>query len=714
MRKLFSIISAFIIVLGVLILFGCNAIGNSEMLDDTSETTGIFYESTSEEESQDGCYHNWIEIKRNQPSCSKKGNVIYKCSGCQQEKTEILEKASHTEIIVEGLEPTCAKSGYSKSVRCSVCGYVIVAAEYIAATGKHNEVYVEQREATCTRNGHTDGIKCSTCGKYIEQPEVILASHDWETIPKIEHTCTEAGYEENQKCRRCGVFAEDPVEIPAAHTDVQVLYGFSATCTEPGLTDGICCFGCNEILYEQRVIEPLCHNYQIFDVYKSSCTSNGLTDGVKCVHCGDIKTAPQIKPATGHSFQNGACVYCGSMFTEGLKFIINPNDNNESTYLVGGFEIGYGDNIDTVVIPDTTPEGHEVVGIAESAFKGNEKISHVVLPPSITFIGSDAFDGCTNLHSIECNDISQMEKWNQDWHGDSRIKVTAVSYQNINFYDLYFNAMSDLGYNSDRFTLVTETYKYEGVSGSVLSYIYSKRMQNGDDHYLHTINTDTMDTSVCKELEVWYCDGYIYKLDCDNGKNNFKMKSCYEAYFAIASMQRLEELPTNRILSSKFYKDTYGKIYLEVIIDPTGMKMDGGNIDKLMYIYEFNESGSVMSFKYRAEVIQVTEDLYDNEEVEFIIESCYSFNDIGTLSTVCTIPTDIIWTDITKSDCELSGKDHVEVFVPEIAPSCFGQGYTECSYCAICLNVLKAFSGMTSEHDYIGGVCKNCATKAYE
>ena len=52
------------------------------------------------------------------------------------------------------------------------------------------------------------------------------------------------------------------------------------------------------------------------------------------------------------------------------------------------------DFIDTVVIPDG------VTNIDFKAFQ-NSSISHIVLPPSVSYLGSNIFEGCKNLKTIE-------------------------------------------------------------------------------------------------------------------------------------------------------------------------------------------------------------------------------------------------------------------------------------------------------------------------
>lgn len=74
----------------------------------------------------------------------------------------------------------------------------------------------------------------------------------------------------------------------------------------------------------------------------------------------------------------------------GLAFV----SKGDGTCLVTGI----GTCTDTIInIPQTSPDGDTVVGIADRAFSGIESITDVILPETVTSIGVRAFYGCTGL-----------------------------------------------------------------------------------------------------------------------------------------------------------------------------------------------------------------------------------------------------------------------------------------------------------------------------
>ena len=61
---------------------------------------------------------------------------------------------------------------------------------------------------------------------------------------------------------------------------------------------------------------------------------------------------------------------------------------------IGGFD---GDELD---IPEKSPSGEEVVGIASGAFEGCDRLLSVSIPASVTAIGDGVFKGCSSLALI--------------------------------------------------------------------------------------------------------------------------------------------------------------------------------------------------------------------------------------------------------------------------------------------------------------------------
>lgn len=63
-------------------------------------------------------------------SCFAEGVEIYKCS-CGRTQTKTLEKTAHTEETIPATEPTETSPGKTEGKKCSVCGEILVKAEYV-------------------------------------------------------------------------------------------------------------------------------------------------------------------------------------------------------------------------------------------------------------------------------------------------------------------------------------------------------------------------------------------------------------------------------------------------------------------------------------------------------------------------------------------------------------------------------------------------------
>ncbi len=250
-------------------------------------------------------------------------------------------------------DSTCTLEG-SKHKECTVCGAGVLT-ESIALK-EHTLVIDEAIAATCTKMGLTDGSHCSVCNETIVEQEIIpiLGHTSGEWIIDEDSTCTLWG-SKHKECSVCGeTVASDFIDLKE-HTPV-IDEAKAPTCTETGLTKGSYCSNCNVTLLEQEVI-----------------------------------------PALGHSWENDVCKNCGNeKVSEGLKYTLS---SDETYYIVSGI----GTCTDTDIVIPSVYNRLPVTAIASNAFKNNTTITGVVIPESVTSIGSSAFSGCTALTEIHYN-----------------------------------------------------------------------------------------------------------------------------------------------------------------------------------------------------------------------------------------------------------------------------------------------------------------------
>ena len=101
--------------------------------------------------------------------------------------------------------------------------------------------------------------------------------------------------------------------------------------------------------------------------------------------------------AEAHRFNNNECFTCGYLSeSEGLSY----TQRSDGTYSVTGISSCRDSKI---VIP-ASHEGVAVTAISKSAFAGVESITKVIIPETITSIGTSAFSLCKNLSEIVWKD----------------------------------------------------------------------------------------------------------------------------------------------------------------------------------------------------------------------------------------------------------------------------------------------------------------------
>ncbi len=248
---------------------------------------------------------HFLTIENVQLGCTHRPNI--ENATCTQDKicTEcgaVLEKAHHTEQILEAVEPTCKDTGLTEGKICSVCKEVLVKQEIVEKIS-HTEQIVSGVDANCTESGLTDGKICSVCKEVLaEQEEIPALGHKEKEIPGKEATCGKPGWTSGVQCERCLTVLEKQVEIPATgkHTE-ETIKGIEATCTEDGLTDGIKCSVCEEILKEQTAIEKIGHK---FTNYKYNNDATCGVDGTKTASCDRGCTETDTITAEGTALEH--------------------------------------------------------------------------------------------------------------------------------------------------------------------------------------------------------------------------------------------------------------------------------------------------------------------------------------------------------------------------------------------------------------------------
>lgn len=157
--------------------------------------------------------HNFTSTITQKPTCTEKGVKTYTCT-CGESYTEEIEATGHgkTEIL-NRVEPTYEKEGYTGDTCCSICKEILVPGKTIPR--KENEV------TECDKNGHKGGKAtciskaiCEVCGKTYGEVDPDNHTGNTEIRNKKDATYTEPGYTGDVYCSDCGAKLSEGTEIP--------------------------------------------------------------------------------------------------------------------------------------------------------------------------------------------------------------------------------------------------------------------------------------------------------------------------------------------------------------------------------------------------------------------------------------------------------------------------------------------------------------------
>ncbi|MGN0526654.1 MAG: leucine-rich repeat protein, partial [Acutalibacteraceae bacterium] len=190
---------------------------------------------------------------------------------------------------------------------------------------------------------------------------------DW--VTNSESTCTEEGFR-SKKCVVCGDVVTEVLKVTGHNYSKEWTIDKVATCTEAGSKSHHCtvCGDKTDI----TVIEATGHNYVLSDIL----SEHPHTITHTCSYCGDEKTEASV---------TSSCVEC--------NFTITPIDS--SSYKL----VSYIGTETDVVIPATYNE-RAITTIAVGCFKDNTEITFIKIGDNVTNIGSLAFMNCSSLENV--------------------------------------------------------------------------------------------------------------------------------------------------------------------------------------------------------------------------------------------------------------------------------------------------------------------------
>lgn len=302
--------------------------------------------------------------------CEHGKRKVYTCADCLNENTvETGEALGHAYGAWTHDDATSGSS--SKHYR--ICGR--------AECGHRDEADCVMQSsdiaATCQKPGRAIQI-CKDC-KYNEQGEEIA---------QLDHDLTGQRYYPNrtsgqhyQICKRCNtkVYEDCPYQLTMT----------PKSCTTNESTRYYC---------------PTCKDdFTVVTQNSAGHRVTQYTGSNKFYHTGHCDECDQLVSVPHDFSESNICKACK---TDGLTYTFGTGSDRTQAWVGRGVKDGIAYNINTpkIIIPESVDiDGHgsvPVVGIGTSAFFGNRNITEVELPLSLTYIGYDAFYGCTNLETV--------------------------------------------------------------------------------------------------------------------------------------------------------------------------------------------------------------------------------------------------------------------------------------------------------------------------
>ena len=284
--------------------------------------------------------HDWDEgTVTKESTCTEAGVKTFKCSRCDETKTEAIDATGHKEEVLPAKEPTCTETGLTAGKKCSVCGEILEAQEEVPKLGHDWDEGTVTKEPSCTEAG-VKAFKCSRCDE-TRTEAIEKLGHKW-TFVDFTWTEAEDGYTvaANYKCERneehtttvaaeisksstdasctqagtviyTATIAKADSLDGTAQSDAKTITGEALghdwdegtvtkdpSCTEAGVKT-FKCSRCDETMTE--AIDATGHTEEVLPAKDPTCTETGLTAGKKCSVCGEILKAQEEIPALGHT-----------------------------------------------------------------------------------------------------------------------------------------------------------------------------------------------------------------------------------------------------------------------------------------------------------------------------------------------------------------------------------------------------------------------------
>ena len=374
-----------------------------------------------------GCDHSYEEHSIKEATCTESGYTVYECRVCGHYKVTYTAPSYGHVFGTTGVlspPPTCTSTG--KRVRQCACGECRT--EKIAKLCHTFGEWHISKKPTCTTDGYKWRSCDNGCGKCEWKGIEALGHTRGDYTPMSEATCYSKGYNECE-CRTCGeTYIE---EIPTIDHDWGEWYTVNEpTEEEDGLLRRECQRnGCDA--YEERVVATwgdIDYSLFTFVVYAKGYGVQAA-EGVELPQVLKIpnrtKEGSPVYAITANGFSEN--IYLNEVLLPDTIEIIGTSSFFNCIML--GPELRIPTSVTKIypnafgqcsgirhIIFDPRSNGN-TISLESGCFSWCSGIQELNIPKFVSYIASDAFEGCYNVESIT------VDEDNEIYHSDGNCLI---------------------------------------------------------------------------------------------------------------------------------------------------------------------------------------------------------------------------------------------------------------------------------------------------